>query len=225
MRAFLDLVLPVRCVACDAPGALLCEACGLPLTVPARCAWPTPAPAALPPPYAVAAYGGAVRDAILAYKEEGLLGLQRPLGAALARAARAASSDARRLLLVPVPSSRAARRRRGDDVVRRLARRAAADLRRTGVSAGVVPALRHVRRVADSAGLGAMDRAANLAGAFAVRPSVQRSLAAGTVILVDDLLTTGATLAECAQALRAAGITVTAAASVAATQRHSESPR
>jgi predicted amidophosphoribosyltransferase len=83
----------------------------------------------------------------------------------------------------------------------------------------VVPALRHRRAVADSAGLTSAQRAANLAGAFAVRPGYPRLLAGRRVVVVDDLVTTGVTLAECADALRGAGADVVAVATVAATAR------
>lgn len=83
----------------------------------------------------------------------------------------------------------------------------------------VVAALRHVRRVADQAGLDARGRAANLAGALAVRREAQPRLEGRPVVLVDDVLTTGATLAEAARALSSAGVSVCAGAVLAATPR------
>jgi predicted amidophosphoribosyltransferase len=184
-------------------------------------AWPTPSPDGLPPPWSVAAYAGPCRELLLAYKERGALGLARPLAvplaAALISAAHGATSS--RVLIVPVPSARRAIRERGDDVVLVLARQAAAIARRQRVSGRVAPALRHARLVADSAGLGAGDRATNLAGAFALRPSAVRSIQGAEVVIVDDLITTGATLVEAARVLRAGGATVLGAATVAATQR------
>lgn len=221
MRALLDLVFPVQCAGCGSRGVAVCSGCLTALSGPARPAWPRPAPPGLPPPYASAVYDGAVRAIVLAVKEHGIVAAQRPLGRALAGAVLAAVGGAGPLVLVPVPSSRAARRRRGEDVVRRLAEHAAADLRRVGVPASVVPALRHTRSVTDSAGLGADARAQNLAGAFAVRPRDLDRLRGGLVILVDDLITTGVTLAECSTALAIAGAPAQACATVAATQRHS----
>jgi predicted amidophosphoribosyltransferase len=171
----------------------------------------------------MAAYEGPVRATVLAYKEDGAHGLHRALGDAIAAGIRAAIPDGELpVRIVPVPATREARRRRGEDVVRRLARRAVRTLRADGADALVVPALDSVRRVADSAGLGAVERATNLAGAFAVRRSAIPHLHAAQVVLVDDVITTGTTLAECASALRRVDIHPRACATVAATARHSD---
>jgi predicted amidophosphoribosyltransferase len=223
MSGLLDLVLPVRCLGCGGADRLVCGACLQPLAAPARATWPRPAPPDLPAPYAVAAYRGSVRALLLAYKEDGVVALRRPLGAALASAVWTAASvvvgDARVVRLVPVPSGSAARRRRGDDVVRALARSAAHALRRRGVVVDVVPALSLSRRVADSAGLTAEQRVDNLVQAFVPRRRACRPLVGAPVVLVDDIITTGATLAECARALSSVGVEACAAATVAATQR------
>jgi predicted amidophosphoribosyltransferase len=234
--AFVDLLLPTRCVGCRAPGPL-CPSCAAFLRRPAALAWPAPSPPGLPPPYAAAAYAGPVRAALLAHKERGRLGLAGVLGAALATAVALAVADAadgadaaeatggspRRVALVPVPSSRSAVRSRGHDPTRRLARSAARHL----PWAQVVPALRPARRVADSAGLSAPERAANLVGAFAAAaalPRVRDRLGGHLVVLVDDVVTTGATLAEAARVLGGAGVAVAACATVAATPRRHWAP-
>ncbi|MFI8169247.1 ComF family protein [Streptomyces sp. NPDC085931] len=109
------------------------------------------------------------------------------------------------VLLVPVPSGRRAVRARGHDPARRIALAAAADLRRGGVPARVLGVLRHRRAVADQSGLNSRQRQDNLAGALTVAPGGAGLLAAGPVVLVDDVMTTGASLAEAARAVRAAG--------------------
>ena len=221
MRALLDLVLPVQCAGCGARGLVACPVCLAALAGPARPAWPRPSPPGLPPPFAVTAYAGPARSFLLAYKEEGVVGLRKPLGAALGRALLLALSARANepVLVVPVPSTVAARRRRGTDVMAELARVAAACARHDGAQVSVVAALRHRRAVADSAGLSATERADNLAGAFTVRAARARLLAGRQAVVVDDLVTTGVTLAECAQALRSAGADVFAVAAVAATAR------
>jgi predicted amidophosphoribosyltransferase len=78
--------------------------------------------------------------------------------------------------------------------------------------------LTHRRRVADQAGLTATARAANLSGALHTRLDMRGH----RVIVVDDVITTGATLAEAVRALRAAGAEVPACAVIAATERHGE---
>ncbi|GAB3962372.1 hypothetical protein GCM10029978_017740 [Actinoallomurus acanthiterrae] len=221
LGAALDLVLPQRCAGCDDAGGLLCVACAALLRGPARVCPPRPVPPGLPRPWAVAAYTGAVRQMIVAHKERGRTGLARSLGAGLAAAVRAAAGDTEGpVLLVPVPSSRASVRRRGHDPTLRLARTAAGELARAGTAVSVARVLAHRRRVADQSGLTATERAANLAGAL----TAWRDLRGATVIVVDDVITTGVTLAEAARALRAAGARVCAAAVVAATRRYGEGP-
>lgn len=205
----LDLVLPRSCAGCADPGRLLCRDCRSRLGPP-RAHRPEPCPDGLPPLVVAAPYAGVARGALLAHKERGRLGLVRPLGSALA-AAVAALDPPPGALLVPVPSSPEAVRERGHDHALRLATAAARGL--PGVRARPLLVVR--RAVADQAGLGAADRAANLAGALAAR----RPLPGRVVVVVDDVVTTGATLVEAARALHAAGARVHGAAAVAGTQR------
>ncbi|MGW5636120.1 ComF family protein [Streptomyces sp. NPDC003832] len=108
----------------------------------------------------------------------------------------------RPVLLVPVPSARRAVRARGHDPARRIALAAAAELRRAGTPARVLAVLRQRRAVADQSGLNSRQRLDNLAGALVVAPGGGRLLGDGPVVLVDDLMTTGASLAEAARAVR-----------------------
>jgi predicted amidophosphoribosyltransferase len=168
--------------------------------------------------HALAAYLDPVPEIIIAQKEHGRLDLAKPLGLELARAAEAAAAGADPLWLVPVPSTYAATVRRGQDPMLRMARVAAARLRTSGRAVAVLPALTHRRRVADQAGLGRRARAENLEGALAVRACTARLLAERPVVLLDDVLTSGATLKEAARALRAAGNAPVGAAVLAATR-------
>lgn len=220
-RDLTDLVLPAECGGCGDGRAVLCPRCRTALGGAApRRVRPVPEPPGLPVVHAAAPYADEVRAALLAHKERGMLALTAPLGAALAGAVRAGlwesgagdgdgfSGPGRGpvpALLVPVPSARRAVRTRGHDPARRIALAAAGELRRTGVSARVSAVLRQRHAVADQSGLDARQRLDNLAGALAVVPGGARLLrGGGTVVLVDDLMTTGASLTEAARAVRAA---------------------
>ena len=90
---------------------------------------------------------------------------------------------------------------------------------RPGPALRVAPVLRHVRRVEDQSGLGTVERRGNLAGALSVIPLWHSVIRGRRCLLVDDVVTTGATFAEAARALRAAGAGSVLGASLAATQR------
>ncbi len=218
--ALLDLVLPARCAVCAAPCRPLCSSCVADLVAglfeaPCRVA-PEPCPAGLPPVTAAGPYSGALASAISAYKD----GDRRDLSAILAPVLYEVMTVAHprdALLVVPVPSSARATRRRGDAPVADLARRAVqAD---PSGRLSVVAALTPVRRIADQTTLTRRGRAANLANAYAVSPRWRERVAGRRVLIVDDVLTTGATCAEAARALRSAGAVVVGAATLAATRR------
>ncbi|MDQ1028811.1 putative amidophosphoribosyltransferase [Streptomyces umbrinus] len=225
-----DLVLPAECGGCGRPRTVLCPECRAALTgaVPSRVR-PEPEPPGLPVVHAAAPYEDEVRAVLLAHKERGALMLAGPLGAALAGAVRAglatgggsgagaaglvpggpgvpvgAGGSRTPVSLVPVPSAPWAVRARGHDPARRIALAAAGELRRTGTPARVVAVLRQRRAVADQSGLNSRQRLDNLAGALEVPAGGARLLnGGGRVVIVDDLMTTGASLTEAARALSA----------------------
>lgn len=209
----LDLLLPRSCAGCRLPGSPLCPGCrhllGGPAQGPTR---PQPCPVGLPPVSALLPYRDEVQRLLLAHKEHGALGLTRPLGEGLATAALVHGPGP--WVLCPVPSSRAAVRQRGHDHAMRLASAAADSLTRRGVPAVARRLLVPARVVADQSGLTSAQRAANLAGALRATGAPRRP-----VLVVDDVMTTGATLVEAARALRAQGHEVAGAAVVAATVR------
>ena len=218
--AFADLVLGSACVVCRRAGRPLCVPCEEVLPVAPRVVWPSPTPAGLAVPYAVGEYADGLRALVVQHKERRLMGLARPLGTLLAYAVDAAA-PAGPVLLVPVPSRSAALRERGYDPTGALVRRTGAVLRRTGRDVRVVPLLRLRSGVVDQSGLGAGERARNLAGSMWC-PSGAVARHAGTrarVVVCDDVLTTGATAREAQRALEAVGVPVTAIATVAATRR------
>lgn len=184
----------------------------------------------LPAVWAAGPYDGPLRRLIVAYKD----GDRRDARSALApmfadsivAAARSAGGVA---AVVPVPSSAASRRRRGDEPLRDLVRAALETLGPDPAHVGLMaaPLLRVTRRVRDQAGLDAAARAANLAGSFTVRPvRTGRAVPPGLpCLLVDDVVTTGSSLAEAVRALRAAGARPIACAVVAATPRRIPGPR
>ncbi|MFE5212527.1 ComF family protein [Streptomyces sp. NPDC056600] len=202
-------MLPGECAGCGAPRSTLCERCRRALARGSpRPVRPRDAPGGLPPVWAAVPYADAVRSVLLAHKERGALPLAGPLGEALAVAVRAALRDGAAsrdgpVVLVPVPSARRAVRVRGHDPARRIAVSAAGALRRSGTPARTAAVLRQRRAVADQAGLDAAGRLANLAGALEIRPGGEALLgAAGRLLVVDDVTTTGASVAEAARVLR-----------------------
>ena len=203
LAALADLLLPRECAGCGVPGAVLCRRCAVLLAVP-HLAQPRRFPAGFPPTVAAGAYDGPVRPAVNAFKERGRAELARPLGAALALAVAgvlAGLSAPGPVRLVPVPSGAAALRARGRDHVRELTARAVAELRAAGVPAAEARLLRRSGRTADSAGLSAAQRRANLAGTFALRDGPHALPAGAVLVVVDDVVTSGATLTEAAAVL------------------------
>ncbi|MGO4442686.1 ComF family protein [Mycobacterium sp. 2YAF39] len=209
----LDLVLPLECGGCGARSTRWCDACASDLAVkPDEPHLISPRVEPGVPVFSLGRYAGARREAIVAVKEHGRADLVEPLAGAL-RAGLA------RLLtwgvvdtpttVVPAPTRRWAARRRGGDPVMRVAVAAVAGRREINV----VQALRTRAMVADSVGLSSADRQRNIAG----RVKVMRSVAgvAGEVMVVDDVVTTGATVCEAVRVLQSAGATVTAVLALA----------
>ena len=222
-----DLVLPAACAGCGAERVPLrygvCPACAAALEALAPApAGPSPRPAGLPPCIALGPYGGPLRGALLAYKEKGRHRLARPLGHLLAGVVAAAVPPGP-VLLVCVPSTaRASRQRRGDHLAR-LAAHGVRRLRAAGWDAAVVRPLRALPRP-DSATLDRSGRAAAAQAFLRVRPArlsrLRRAVAEGArLVVVDDIVTTGATLAAVAVLLGREGVAIEGAAVLAATER------
>lgn len=212
-REALGLVVPLACAGCGAWDVVLCDACAALLAGPAsRCEHAAPRLAvgedgALPV-WAAAAYRGPVRDVVVGWKDRGRTDVGSWLAWAVRAAARAAApvvGQAARgapVLVVPVPSRPTARLRRGGDRTAVLAAACAAGLRAEGVRARAAPALATRGPGRDQVGLGVRARARNVRAGLRVR--LGADVADRWCVVVDDVLTTGSTLAEATRALGAA---------------------
>ena len=217
----IDLVLPPACLACDAPvdaagglcadcwsrvsfiGQPCCACCGLPFAIKAAEGAVCGVCAQAPPVYdrarAAFRYEGAGRELILAFKMADRSWLAPRLALWLHRAAATLLAEAD--LVVPVPLHR----------WRLLARRfnqaaVLAGLMAQGADARMVPdVLVRTRRTPPQTRLSGPERRRNVRGAFALRRGRASLVAGRRILLVDDVLTTGATASACARALRKAG--------------------
>jgi predicted amidophosphoribosyltransferase len=228
-----DLVLPAACAGCGAERVPLaygvCGGCATLLEAlqPFRTA-PAPPPPGMPHCVAVGAYQGPLRGALLAYKERSRHRLAQPLGILLASAVATFAPRGWPVTLIPVPSTRAAARERHGDHMARLAGQAARRLRAAGWKAGVIRPLEALPR-RDSASLSVAERRTAAESSLRIRPgrigfSRHATPRRGTLVVVDDIVTTGATLAAVARRLEGADMQVAGAAVLAATQLRKTAP-
>lgn len=214
VRALLDLLLPPHCPGCGLEGQLLCDACTAPLR--RRLDEPPGLPVGLPSSMPAgllqlewcAMYSGPVRAALHALKYGGERRLAEPLAAALAARWQRAGRGGEVLTWVPVHSTR--RRERGFDQAEALAQRMGATLRLP-----VAPLLERRQRTTAQHALGQAQRASNTATAFSHTTALSGQYRGAWVVVIDDILTTGATLAGCAAALLEGGAGAVSAATVA----------
>lgn len=231
------LAAPVECVCCGLEDSALCAGCGRQVRRstlhPFRAESGAPAlvetdGSVLLPVVAAGVYRGELAQCVLAFKRHGQGRLCGVLAPGLARALRAAAGETRGLLLVPVPTSSSAFRRRGFSPVHLLLRRlggagmagfTVADRLRTTGFFRRLPAPGATFGAGGQKGLGRGARARRARGSMRLKSGRRfPDLSGQPCILVDDVLTTGATLAEAARALRAGGAVVHGAVVLAATR-------
>lgn len=198
----LAVLLPVECAGCGADDRALCDSCREAIVpeVSSRLVaddlrvW------------SALEYHGVARSVMLALKRDGRADAARFLAPALAAAVVAAAPSPAGIVVVAVPGTRAGFRRRGYDPVRLLLARAGLGSLRV-----FAPARPHrAQKLLD-----VEERATNLRGAFRLR----RAVAGRRILIVDDVVTSGATLREVAGVLRSAGAEVVGAAVVASTPK------
>jgi predicted amidophosphoribosyltransferase len=206
----LDLVLPLECGGCGAPSTRWCEACARELGVrPDEPHLITPRLDAGVPVFSLGRYAGSRRDVIVAVKEHGRADLIVPLAGALGCGLTNMLKwgvVGTPLTIVPAPTRRLAARRRGGDPVTRMA--LAATTERSDIE--VVQALRMRALARDSVGLSSAARQRNVAGRVRLRKPVT-----GEALVVDDIVTTGATARESVRTLQTSGVPVVAVLAVA----------
>jgi predicted amidophosphoribosyltransferase len=212
----LDLVLPLECGGCGAPSTKWCAACARQLAVKAdepHLITPRVDPGV--PVLSLGRYTGARREAIVAVKEHGRADLIAPLAIALRAGLERLLTwgvVATPLTIVPAPTRRSAARRRGGDPVTRMARAATAGLHDVR-DVDVIQALRLRALVRDSVGLSIADRQRNIAGRVKIGKHIE--VQAQDVLVVDDIVTTGATASESVRVLRIAGAHVAGVLAIA----------
>jgi predicted amidophosphoribosyltransferase len=227
------LALPVECVCCGKEDLALCAGCERRLRKLTRHPFraETGAPALMDtdgsvilPVVAAGIYREELSQSILAFKRHGQGQLRSVLSKVLAGALAAAYAGTDGMVLVPVPTSGGAYRKRGFSPVHLLL--AGVGRRCNDRHVGCTDALRKVRNLGAGAGLsggqkglGRGDRSRRVRGSMrAARGARGHSLRGRQCIIIDDVLTTGATLAEAARAIHEAGGIVRGAVVLAATR-------
>ncbi|MEY3149262.1 MAG: hypothetical protein RL029_536 [Actinomycetota bacterium] len=214
------LVFPEHCIVCEKELVNICENCIAPWqTAPRRFTIDTLEIHSTVP------YSSEVSGVVLKAKEDGLRIAQKLLAKALTNSLISWSKliDLNSCLLVPIPSSKEAIRRRGISFLHPILRISTGQLKQAGFpSVQWREVLKHNKSVLDQSGLNYQERKTNLDNAFRLIKSEREivAMAKKPIILIDDVVTSGATLLSAESALRERKMTVLGAATACASAHH-----
>jgi len=215
VKGLTSLVYPNQCIGCYQGSNPLCDDCAQYWTYPSSRVQKVPFPI-----YATAPYSTVVSRIVLHAKENGNLQAQSMLAKAIARSiASVTFLKSNECVLVPIPSTRSSNRRRGEkflipilsEVIELLSHK-------SGTTYSIANILEIQRLVRDQSGLTSKERFANMNSAYRVKlpAKSENNFAANPVIIVDDVITTGSTMASAYRALKERNLTVIAGAAACA---------
>lgn len=206
------LLFPTRCFGCRDLGYSICSNC--------RKLWnphiykSTIVELAV---YSAIPYSPVAKNILLAAKEQSIKSADQLVRSAMAASLQVLFQKYPNSALVPIPSAPASNRRRGRDFINEMATLVAKDM---GV--GVLPLLEQQRLVRDQSKLNIASRHENLAMALSIKPQLRGKYSSESVVILDDLVTTGSTINEANRALTKAGFKVQAAATACVALRRRE---
>jgi predicted amidophosphoribosyltransferase len=206
------LLFPTRCFGCRDLGYLICSNC--------RKLWnphiyrSTIVDLAV---YSAIPYSPVAKNILLAAKEQSIKSADQLVRSAMAASLQVLFQKYPNSALVPIPSAPASNRRRGRDFINEMAIFVAKDM---GV--GVLQLLEQQRLVRDQSKLNIASRRENLAMALSIKPQLGGNYSSESVVILDDLVTTGSTINEANRALTKAGFKVQAAATACVALRRRE---
>jgi len=162
------------------------------------------------PVHSAVIYSSTASKILLSAKENGLKAADSLIIDSIVHVIARATFDHHNIRLIPIPSSNSARRRRGRSFIVDIATRVGQE-----TSLPVSDSLEIIRKVRDQSGLQSKARSKNMVGAFALK---RGAFPRGDLILIDDVVTTGATLREAARALTGQGFHVLASVTACVAQ-------